>query len=133
MAAQSGRELYFSNASTQLTGVQSKSVGFNADSVEITSDDDNGFQTFLPVAGKRGMALDASGVTVDRALIDIMDDPANDTFMLSGFEVTDEDGYVYSGNFYLESVSKSGTHDGAIEFSATIKSSGAWTKTAPTP
>lgn len=116
-----------------MKGVTSKGVNADAAAVDITSDDDNGFQTFLDEAGKRGLNLDVSGVSKDDELWAIIVDPTTTSFNLTDVAVTDQFGNEFTGNFQLSNVSQTGATDGAVEFSATLQSNGVWTLTPPTP
>jgi TP901-1 family phage major tail protein len=76
MAAKAGRKvLFFWKETTDTeysaaTGLRSKSISLNNEGIDITSDDDNGFRTFLSdVSSLRSADVKVSGVLKDPALL----------------------------------------------------------------
>lgn len=130
MAGHNGRELTFDFNSTTLVGVQNKTVSFNNEAVDVTNDDDTGWQTLLAEPGKRSIEMQVSGVTSDEVLIaEVM--TASGGFTLKSGEVSLATGNgTITGNWFVSSMEQSGEHDGELQFSATLMSSGEMTYAA---
>src|SRR5688572_7350611 len=74
MPALIGRRVTFTptGAGTPVTGMRTKTITINNEAVDITSDDDSGWQTFLSEdPAQRGITLAVEGVTKDAALINL--------------------------------------------------------------
>jgi predicted secreted protein len=120
MAAASGREIYISKGATRLLGGRTKSLSLNGEPVDITSDDDLGWRTMLAEFGVRSVDAEFEGVLKDAILIN--------AWLAEGLEaytVTITGIGAFTGDWMLASVSLTGAHDGAIEASASLQSSGA--------
>ena len=132
MAGHSSRDLTIDWDSTTLANVQSKSFSINAEPVEVTTDDDNGWRTLLDDPGVRSIEVSVSGIADDEAVLaDIM--AANDlTLALSATLPTSlSNAGTVAGTFFVTNFEMNGGGpDGAVEFSATFQSSGEVTYTA---
>ena len=103
------------------------SIGFS--SVDVTTDDDGGYQTLLAEAGKGQIGISFGGVLGDETLMN--------TIMSGGmvqqytdFELEWESGATLACTFNLEGFDiNGGSSDGEVDFSGTLNSSGAWTFT----
>ena len=128
-----GRALTVDWETTTLLGVQEKTVSINNEMVEITSDDDAGFQTFLPQPGKRGMTVTINGVHSSEVLLAAMmaanNSIATGTVTINLPPVLAVAGDI-EGEGVIQSLEFSGSHDSEVRFSVTIASSGAFTYTA---
>lgn len=108
------------------SGIASKKIKYNGDAIEITSDDDNGFRTFLGASGTKSIDVSIEGVAKDSVLRNLI---LNDTRMMTDVSLHFSNGDVISGNFYLASFDEDYQHDDAVKFSAELQTSGAYTFT----
>lgn len=124
MVATSGREIYVSKGATRLLGGRVKTLTLNGEPVDITSDDDSGWRTFLATFGVRSVDAEVQGVLKDDVLIEawVANDLATYTVTITGIG-------AFTGSWKLTNVPLTGSHDGAIEYSGTLMSSGAITYT----
>ena len=118
-----GRAFTIMQASAVIaSGIQTKSVEFANEAVDITNDDDNGWQTILEVPGKKSMNISFNGVSKDATLRDTV--ISGTSCMLEAVTVNFIDGESYSGDFFLSGITYDGDHADAVKFSATLVSSG---------
>lgn len=134
MARQNGRDLRIKRGTTIIAVVNTKTININNNPVDVTGDDDEGFVTLLGRPGTKQITCDVSGFTDDDELRDVA---ITGTGLLAEhtIEWLDAAGtgtpiYAVSGDFYLAAFSETGASDGGIEFSASLQSSGEWTKVA---
>lgn len=134
MAKYSGRDLTIKTLTgsvyTVIADVTSKSVEFNNGSIDITTDDDDGWQNFLTEPGVRSVNLSVSGVADDAAeeLLTAISLGTSSLALLDCQVEFNASGSTLTGNFYLESLSHNGEKDGATLFEASLKSAGTITK-----
>lgn len=125
-----GRELTIDWDSTTLAGVKTKGVNIQASPVDVTTDDSNGFRTLLPDAGVRALDYDVAGVTTDEVLIaEIFQADGSGDHETLAVNLPTGNGTI-SGSAMLTNLQLNGVHDGAVEFTASLQSSGAQTYTA---
>jgi predicted secreted protein len=118
----SGRDLRISRDGTPIAGARSDNITLNGEPVDVTDKDDNGWRTLLAQFGVRSVSGEVAGIMKNGALAaDII---AGDAPMLA-HTVAVADIAVLHGDFKLVGYAPTGAHDGAIEFSATLESSGA--------
>lgn len=131
MAGFNGREITVDWDSTTIVGVRSKGIGMSNELVNVTTDDDNGWQTFLGKPGVKGVEHTIAGITQDEILIAefFNANPTGETVAVNLPSLLASPG-SFSGTNMLQNLELTGEHDGAYEFSATIVSSGAQTYTA---
>ena len=112
-----------------LAGIKTKGVSIAKEPIDITSDDDNGYRTFLAEAATKALDLSFSGVTKDKTLrAQIISEQSQ---LLTDITLEYPDGDKISGDFFFNGFSENGGgSDGAVEFDGTLQSSGAWTYTA---
>lgn len=134
MSGFNGRLLTVDFDSTTLVGIRTRGFTINAEPVDVTNDDDSGWRTLLAEPGLRSVEIPVAGITSDEVLIaEIMQ---SGTFDLETVDVLLATGVgaatpgKLSGSFFLSSLEQTGEHDGAVEFSATLMSSGVITYTA---
>jgi predicted secreted protein len=132
MARQNGRDLRIKRNGTVIAVVNTKTINVNNTPVDVTGDDDAGFITVLERPGTKQISADVSGFTNSDALRDVA---ILGTGLLEEHTIewlsTDGLGtvvYSVTGDFYMGTFSETGASDGGLEFSATLTSSGAWTK-----
>jgi len=133
MAAYSGRDLTIATMTgtvyTVIADVTSKSVEFNNSGIDITTDDDDGWQNFLAEPGLRSVNLSVSGVA-DSAAEELLTAISLGTSSVSllDCQITFNSGSTLTGNFMLENLNHTGEKDGGTLFEASLKSAGAITK-----
>lgn len=132
MTGFNARSLTIDWDSTTLAGVQSKDFNINNELVDVTTDDDSGWTTYLSVPGKKSVTGSVSGITSDEVLIAALMDAADASGTL---EVNFPSALAVpgglSGTFMFTDVSITGSSpEGAVEFTASFVSSGVVTYTA---
>lgn len=116
-------------AGTKIAGIQSKTATVNKEGVDITSDDDSLYRTFLGGgSGSKSIEFAADGVSKDDVLRDIAFNPATDN-LLTNVTMHFEDGKILTCDWLLQPFVYKGEMNGAIMFECTFSSSGAWTWT----
>ncbi|MBC7282573.1 phage tail tube protein [Hoeflea sp.] len=128
-----GRNLVIAWETVTIAGVRNKTMNISNEMVDITSDDDAGWQTFLAVPGKRGATWSISGVHSDETLLAAM--MAANASIASGTVLVNLPSSLstpgtMSGEGVITSMELTGEHDGVFEFTVEIASSGAITYTA---
>lgn len=129
MTAQVGRSLTLTWGSDSppegIAGVKEKSFTLNAEPIDISSDDDNGWRALLTIPGQKQVELKVSGVTKDRQL---MADWFAGT-LTQAVTLTYLDGASISGNFFLSEYADKGNFKDGVAFDATLMSTGTITHT----
>lgn len=122
MAGFSGRDLRISRDGVPVAGARSDNLTLNGETVDVTDKDSGGWRELLGKFGVKSVSGEVSGILKDGALAgDIIagDSPMEDhTIVVADFA-------VLFGSFKLIGYAPTGSHDGAIEFTATLESSGA--------
>ncbi|MGI9159858.1 MAG: phage tail tube protein [Saprospiraceae bacterium] len=125
MSSYIGRQVAVLWNGSSVPGVREKGVNLNGDAIDVTSDEDSGWQTLLTVAGQNSVEVSLSGVSKDRTL-------RNDWHAgtrTRSLSLTYPDGSVLSGTFFLESFKEGNPYKDAGTFDASLKSSGSVTWT----
>lgn len=125
MAAAKGRTILFSWNGGAILGLQEKDLELNGALIDITSDENGGWRTLLDVSAQDEVNLTLSGVTKDRVLKDAWNSGARTAPCV----MTDPDGTVLSGMFYLASYKEKASFKDARTFDVTLNSTGAITYT----
>lgn len=123
MSAVKGRTITFQWNAGAVLGVQEKDLELNGSPIDITSDESLGWRTLLDVSAQDEVNITISGVTKDTRL-------RTDWFAgtrTRPVTLTDPDGSVVSGSFYLASYKEKGPYKDARTFEATLNSAGAIT------
>jgi TP901-1 family phage major tail protein len=138
MAAQKGRDLLLKIDTTgsgdfeTVAGLRSRSLAFNAETVDITHQESVGqWRELLSGAGIRSARLNGSG---------IFKDAASDAFVRAAFfngdllmmEIVIPDFGAIQGLFQIATLEFSGRHDGELAFELGLESAGALQFTAAT-
>jgi predicted secreted protein len=128
--AGASRDIVINKNSTRIAGINSKTFNVGKSPIDITSDEDSGYRTFLDsAAGSKTIDVDFSGIIKDDVLSDIAFDGSASNYF-TDIELVFENGDTITGDFYFDGFSRSGGgSDGAVEFSGTLQSSGPWTFT----
>lgn len=122
-----GRALQILKGGTVIAAVRTKSVSHNREPVEVTTDDSDGNRVLLPNPAMRSLDVQVDGVaTADNYAQWIADWNGN---VFQDITIRHPDGTVEEAEngFFLGNLENSGEHDGAVEFSAQLMSSGPMT------
>jgi predicted secreted protein len=135
MAGAASRLMLVEKNDVTIAGINSKSVTASKEGIDITTDSDNGYRTFLAEAGTKTLDITFSGVTKDIELRTLI--MTEQTMLLTDISLqyppfgTQSAGDTITGNFYFSGHTENGGgSDGAIEFDGTFASSGPWVYTA---
>ncbi len=126
--ADTGRDLLIKKNAVAIAGAQENGISIDNSPVDITSISDGGYRTLADFAGMRALDISVSGVWTDTVMRDAA--LAATGMLLTDITIDFADGGDISGDFYLASYEESGAHDGAVTFTCSMQSSGAWTYTA---
>jgi predicted secreted protein len=126
MSARSGRSLLIKKNGTALAGIKTSSVSFSAEGVDITDKLDGGFRTMADFAGVISFEISGEGVAKDAVARDIF--KAGTGFLLSDVTIEWENGEEWECDVFLSAYEETAAHDGAVDFSLTLQSSGAWSE-----
>jgi predicted secreted protein len=109
-----------------IAGVQQKDLSVSGEPVDISSDDSAGWRELLSVPGQKSAELKVSGITKDKKLLADWYNDAN----MQAVVLTYADGSTISGSFYLSEYAEKASHKDAVQFDATLMSSGVVTYNA---
>jgi TP901-1 family phage major tail protein len=137
MAAQKGKDLLLRVDSTgtgsfaTVAGLRSRSISFNAETVDITHADSAGeWRELLSGAGVKSARIAGTGIFKDAA-----SDATIRAYVFDGtirdWQVVIPDFGTVEGLFQIGSFELSGRHDGEVAFEITLESAGELTFTAP--
>lgn len=122
-----GRKVTFTPTSggTPVIGARTKTITLNNEGVDITSDDDEGFRTYLAEdPAMRSIDMTVEGILKDSALIELA--AAGGANLIAEYEMALEGIGAFTGNFHFGSMQLGAPYNDAVTFSATIGSSGAF-------
>ncbi len=137
MAAQKGKDLLLKVDSTgtgtfaTVAGLRSRSIAFNAETVDVTNADSAGeWRELLAGAGVKSARIAGAGIFKDAA-----SDATIRAYVFDGtireWQVVIPDFGTVEGLFQIASFELSGRHDNEIAFEMTLESAGQLTFTAP--
>ena len=129
MAAQKGRSLTVKKGGTTIAGVQTKSISYAGEPIDITGDDDAGYRTLLGNPGLETLDISCEGVTKDTVLRGLSLNSGGTT-QATDWSLLFPNGDTITGNFNISSYEENGVHNDAIKFTMSLVSSGAWVYTA---
>jgi predicted secreted protein len=121
-----GRTIIFKIEGVAVAGVREKSIAINAEPIDVTADDSDGWREQLNEPAERQVDLSVSGVT------------KLTTFRSIAFQETDRikpctleypDGGIIAGDFFVGPFTETGTYNDAATFEVTLSSSGPVTYT----
>lgn len=124
MAARSGRELLIKKNSTAIAGLRTTGVSFDGSPVDITDKGDAGYRTLASFAGMQSFEISGDGVSQDAVIRDIF--KAGGGYLLTDVTIQWDTGEEWSCDVYVSSYEETGAHDGEVQFTLTMQSSGAW-------
>lgn len=126
MPAIVGRRVTFtptSSGGTPVTGMRTKTITINNEPIDITSDDDDGWRTFLgDDPALRSIDIAVEGVTKDAQLIELA--ATGGSGLISGYALEFTGLGTFTGDFYIGSLELGAPYNEAVTFSCTIQSSG---------
>lgn len=130
MAALVGRRVTFTptGSGVPVTGMRTKTITINNEPIDITSDDDNGWMTFLDNdPAQRGIEMSVEGITKDAQLINLA--VTGGSGLISEYELDLAGLGTFTGDFHIGSLELGAPYNEAVTFSCTIRSSGepTWT------
>jgi len=133
MAAQKGKDLLLkidsdpSGTFTTVAGLRSRTLAFNAETVDITHQESAGqWRELLAGAGVRNARITGAGVFKDAA----SDEQVREVFFagtIRAWQIVIPDFGTVQGPFQISSLEFSGRHDGEVAFELGLESAGALT------
>jgi len=126
--ADTGRDLLVKKGATAIAGAQTNSISVDNSPVDISNISSGGFRELAGFSGNRKLDISVSGIWTDKVMRDLALG-ADSGLLLSDITLDFADGGNISGDFFLANYSEDGSHDGAVTFTASLQSSGAWTYT----
>ena len=131
MSAGAGRLLILKNAVlAAIAGVRTKGMSIANEPIDITTDDEDAIRTFLKNAssGEAELANSAIDISVDGIAKDnlLLAKSVNNDKLIEAYTLVYPSGAELTGEFMLDSYEETGEYQGAVTFTATLKSSGAW-------
>lgn len=131
MAKAIGRKAVLSIGGTPVGGVRVTTISWAAETVDVTDYDSTGIIELLADLASEQITLSVEGVYKDPVLRDIALTPATSK-MLTNLTLKFADALsavdTLGGNFMLTSYEEGNPYQEASTFSATLVSSGAWTR-----
>lgn len=131
MAAQKGKDLLVkldaegAGTFTTVAGLRSRSLAFNARSVDITNADSSGqWRELLAGAGVRTASVSGRGIFRDEA----SDASVRQVFFdaaIRNWQIVVPDFGVVAGAFQITALEYAGEHDGEVTFDLSLESAGA--------
>lgn len=131
-----GRDLLIKIGAAVIAGVRTKSVAFNGEPVDATSDDTNGFRTYLSDPGTKSFDFGVEGIVEDDVVQDIVF--GGGSLLLTNVTLEfplrtgDATKATITGNVFLANFSEDASHTDAITYSMSLQSSGPWVYAAAT-
>lgn len=128
MSATKSRDAVVKLNNVPIAGVQTKGFTVNGAPIDITSDDDSGYQNLLDDAAMIDVTISVEGVAKSGALRSTALSPSGRgapmDFVFQGFQGSPGNTNGISGRFVMSAYSEKGEHKDAIKFTAEFKSSG---------
>lgn len=117
----------------ETTGTQfvarTKTITLGSESIDVTSDNDDGFRTLLSEPAQRNIDMSVEGILRQDDFLAELLDPAPATFLEAYTLVIPGIGSI-TGDFFLSNFELGAPYNEGTTFSASVQSSGAWTYTA---
>jgi predicted secreted protein len=127
-----GRELKVLKDGVLLTGVRGKTGSLVRTLIDGTTDDSDGWQIMLPDAALKAVNLSVEGLILPTNLNDFLADWQAGAFLDITLQMPDGGTIEAQYGFALGNLEYTANHDGAVEFSAELQSSGIITVTPGT-
>lgn len=125
MAALVGRDVTFTptGAGAPVIGARTKSITINNEAIDITSDDDSGWQTFLGTdPAVRGISMSIAGILKDTALTDLA--LQSGSLLISEYTLDVAGLFQVVGDFHFGNMSIEAPYNDGVSFTAEVQSSG---------
>lgn len=125
MPATKGRNVTLTWNGVAITGMREKSISLNGEAINVTSDEDNGWQALLAEAAENSVEITVSGVTKTTAI-------KNDWWAGTRTRTavyTWPDGSSLSGSYMITAYSEGAPYNDAVTYELTLSSTGAMTYT----
>ncbi len=106
---------------TTIAGLRTNDWTVNGEDVDVTTKDDDGWQQRLAGAGVRSIAVSVSGIFQDSAVEETVRGWAFDQ-SLNWYQITLENGDDIEFQAQISSYERTGSYDGAEEYSFTLNS-----------
>jgi predicted secreted protein len=126
MSARSGRSLLIKKSGTAIAGIKTSTVSFTAEGVDITDKLDSGYRTMGDFAGIISFEISGEGVAKGTVARDIF--KAGTGFLLTDVTIEWDSGETWDCDVFLSAYEETAAHDGSVDFSITLQSSGEWTE-----
>jgi predicted secreted protein len=125
-----GRSLRIRKDGVVIAAVRTKSVTHNREPVDVTTDDSDSYRTLLSEPAARSLDVQVEGVVTSGNHAQLLNDWNNNT--LKDITIQYPDGSIGEAEhgFFLGSLEFNGEHNGAVQFSAQLQSSGPLTITS---
>jgi predicted secreted protein len=124
MARYGGRSVIISIGGTPIAAVREQTFTHAKAEIDVTTNDDGGWRTLLPVAASRSVDVPVSGVCDDANIPLLQNLWLGNSFADVTLTYPDGSTAEATEGFYLNSLEITGSHDGEAAFSATLLSSG---------
>lgn len=111
---------------------RAKTITLGSESIDVTSDGDDGFRTLLSEPAQRSIDMSVEGVLRQDDFVGDLLDPAPPSFLAEYTLVFPGIGSV-TGDFFLSNFELGAPYNEAVTFSSTLESSGEWVFTPETP
>jgi TP901-1 family phage major tail protein len=121
MAEDLGRKVSITWGGVAIAGLRERGIAINGEPVDVSSDEDDGWQKLLAEPGMKSVAVTLSGVTKSAAL-------KNDWFAgnrQKAVVITYPDGATISATFHMASYTDTGPYSDALTFETELRSTGA--------
>lgn len=122
-----GRAVEIQRAGTPFIGVKSINFEWAGGSLNISSGEDDGYQTLLNASGEEALTISIEGVAKDEVIRDLV--LGGTVRLFTDITIVFSNGDTLAVDLRLESYSEGAPYNEAITFSATFASSGSWTYT----
>lgn len=123
-----GRVVTFTDGTNPVAGIRVKNFKVDGTPIDVTDDDDAGWQRFLETPPKQGIVISGSGLLKDKTLLDSIA-TGNGVATLSAYTLDTTFG-SWAGDWIVHDFSLGVEYDKEVTFSATFSSNGALTYTA---
>lgn len=115
-----GRTIIVRQGGEVIAGIRTKTLNFEGEPIDVTSDENDGWRTLLSVYGTRGLTASVEGVVKSHQL----KIAALSQAVMSELTLTWPDGFEVTGDFALGNYTETGAYDDAATFSCEFRSSG---------
>jgi TP901-1 family phage major tail protein len=108
----------------KIAGVREKTIAFNGEPVDVTTDDDDGWRALLSEAGQNDVTISLSGLVTSSYLRNLWMAGSDSSSRMVEARLTYPDGSVFEGSFFLASYQDGATYNDATTMEAELQSSG---------